>query len=71
VADDFWAHHLQADYENELRSGWGAESDADLQRMADEIAEANRVAAMDMSAWAAERRRLGLSRDLVQFLGGN
>jgi hypothetical protein len=46
-------------------------NDADLQRAANELAEANRIAAMDMDQYAAERRRLGLSRDLGQFLSGH
>lgn len=59
------------EFTQQVQGGWGAASDAELQRAADEIAAANRIAAMDMDQYAAERKRLGLSRDLGQFLSGN
>jgi hypothetical protein len=60
-----------AAWADNVRSGWGANAGAELRRAADEIAESNRIAAMDMDQYAAERKRLGLSRDLGQFLSGN
>jgi hypothetical protein len=69
AADNFWARHLAADYEQEIQGGWG--NDAELQRVADEIAEANRIANLDMYQCAAERKRLGLRKDLASFLSGN